>query len=63
MQLKQTPALKFPDDEAYRCLRSGELDTFLRLMADRPSLDLQDADLRGVNLRRIDPAKVSLRGA
>ena len=55
-------SLKFPDDEAYRCLRSGEIETYQRLVADRPKVDFTDADLRGVDLRRVDAKKLVLRG-
>lgn len=55
--------VRFPDDEAFRCLRAGEIDAFQRLVAERNTVDFSDADLRGVDLHAIDLGKVILRGA
>lgn len=55
--------LKVYDDEAYRCLRSGEIDRYEALVAKRDSVDFSDSDLRGADLRRIDPTKLIIRGA
>src|SRR5690349_7572147 len=63
MDGKKVTTLRAIDDEAYRCLRSGEVDKYLAMVASRESVDLSSADLRGADLRRIDPAKVILRGA
>jgi uncharacterized protein YjbI with pentapeptide repeats len=54
---------KFLDDPAFRCLRTGDLESFQRQLAGRKTLDLSDSDLRGVDLRGIDLGKVMLRGS
>ena len=52
---------RFLDDEAFCCLRSGELARFHQIAATRPSLDFSGADLRGADLRQADLSKVVLR--
>ena len=60
---KEPPTtLRFPDDEACRCLRAGELEQFRRLTAGRPTVDFSNSDLRGVDLRHVDFARVVIRG-
>jgi hypothetical protein len=54
---------RFPDDEAFRCLRSGEIDRFHLLILGREQIDFSGADLRGVDLRAADLSRVILRGA
>jgi uncharacterized protein YjbI with pentapeptide repeats len=53
----------FPGDDAFRALRSGELDTDHRLIAGREVVDFENVDLPGTDLREADLAKVNLRGA
>ena len=55
--------LRFLDDEAYRSLRSGELDVYHKLVANRPEVNFSNADLRGVDLRKVDAGKLVLRGS
>ena len=54
---------RFIDDEAFRCLRSGDAATFHRLVERRSVVDFTDADLRGTDFRNVDLSKVILRGA
>ncbi|HUT23825.1 MAG TPA: pentapeptide repeat-containing protein [Sumerlaeia bacterium] len=54
---------RFPDDEAFRCLRAGEIGSFHKAIAGRDAVDFSDADLRGADLRNADLSKVILRGA
>ena len=54
---------RFMDDEAFRCLRSGELGRFQQIAASRQSLDFSGADLRGADLRQADLSKVVLRNS
>ena len=56
------PKPRFPEDEAFRALRSGDLVEYHRLAATREQIDLSNSDLRGVDLRGIDLRKVILRG-
>jgi uncharacterized protein YjbI with pentapeptide repeats len=56
-------SLRFPDDEAYRCLRSGEIDAFHKLVADRNEVDFSNSDLRGIGLRKVDISKLIIRGS
>lgn len=62
-----TPAnashLRFPDDEAYRCLRAGAIDDFHRQIAKRPTVDFSGTDLRSVDLRRVNMSKLVIRGS
>jgi uncharacterized protein YjbI with pentapeptide repeats len=53
---------RFIDDEAYRCLRSGNLTGYHQQIAGRETVDFSDSDLRGTDLRGADLRKVSLRG-
>lgn len=55
--------LRFPDDEAFRCLRGNDPEGFHRNIEGRKSVDLSDCDLRGVDFRSIDLSKVILKGA
>ena len=54
---------RFLDDQAYGCLRVGDLDGFHRHIAPRQQVDLSNADLRGVDFRKIDLSRVILTGA
>ena len=51
------------DDEAFKCLRSGELDAFARYARNGRKLDFSGADFRGTDLRRADLSNVVLEGA
>jgi uncharacterized protein YjbI with pentapeptide repeats len=53
----------FPDDEAYRCLRSAEIDEFHRLIAKRDRVDFSNSDLRGVDFRKVDVTRLVIRGS
>jgi uncharacterized protein YjbI with pentapeptide repeats len=57
------PAPLFIDDPAYRDLRSDDLVHFVEHTASREEVDFSNADLRGVDLRRIEGSKLVLRGA
>lgn len=54
---------KFVDDEAFRCLRSGNLAGFDNAVTQRDVVDFSDADLRSTDLRKANLEKVVLRGA
>ena len=54
---------QFLDDEAFKCLRAGELDRYRQLVAGRSEIDLRGADLRGTDFRHVDLGKVKLTGA
>jgi uncharacterized protein YjbI with pentapeptide repeats len=54
---------RFLDDEAYKSLRAGELDTFHRITNGRKMVDFTGADLRGVDFRGVDVNKIILRDA
>ncbi len=56
-------APRFLEDEAYRSLRSGDIETFHREIAERDSVDFSNVDFRGADLRGADLQKVNLRGA
>ncbi len=51
------------DDEAFRCLRSGDLDGFGEHIADRQEVDFSNCELKGTDFRRADLSKVILRGS
>lgn len=60
---KNNASPRFPDDEAYRCLRAGEIEKYHELAVARPEVDFSNSDLRGVDLRQIDADRLILRGA
>jgi uncharacterized protein YjbI with pentapeptide repeats len=55
--------LRFPDDEAYRCLRAGEIDAYHKQVATRQQVDFSNSDLRGVDLRKVEVGKLIIRGS
>ena len=58
------PSVRFPkEDEAYNCLRVGDLQGYEAAVQGRPHVDFTDIDLRGVDLRGVDMSHVTLRGA
>jgi uncharacterized protein YjbI with pentapeptide repeats len=54
---------RFINDEAFRSLRAGDVETFHRMIERRPVIDFTDADLRGTDFREVDLTKVVLHGA
>lgn len=50
-------------DEAFKALRSGDIERYKRLVANRRDIDLSNSDLRGSDLRQIDLTQVILTGA
>jgi uncharacterized protein YjbI with pentapeptide repeats len=54
---------RFIDDEAFRSLRAGDVQTLHRLIEGRTVIDFSNADLRGTDFRNVDLSKVDLRGA
>lgn len=50
-------------DEAFKALRSGDIERYNRLVANRRDIDFSNSDLRGSDLRRIDLTLVKLKGA
>lgn len=60
---KKDTTPRFPDDEAYRSLRVGEIDKFHHQIAKRQEVDFSDSDLRGLDLRRVDLSKLIIRGS
>ena len=55
--------LKFPNDEAFKSLRVGDIDVFHKIIAGREAMDLMNCDLRGTDFRGVDLSKVTLMGA
>jgi uncharacterized protein YjbI with pentapeptide repeats len=53
---------RFPDDAAFRCLRTGDIEGFQKQSMGRSKIDFSDSDLRSADLRGFDLAKVVLRG-
>lgn len=53
----------FPDDPAFKCLRTGDLDGYHRAIESRSSIDLTGTDLRGTDFRKVDLRKLILRDA
>jgi uncharacterized protein YjbI with pentapeptide repeats len=51
------------NNEVFKSLRAGDLDTYHRLIQGQEEVDLTDADLRGTDLRHADITKAKLRGA
>ena len=54
---------RFIEDEAFKLLRSGELEAFHRLSISREEIDFSNSDLRGTDLRMADLSNVILRGS
>jgi uncharacterized protein YjbI with pentapeptide repeats len=54
---------RFPDDPAFKFLRSGDLKGFLQVTENRQTVDFSGADLRGVDFRNVDLRKLLLRDA
>ena len=54
---------RFLEDEAYRSLRSGDVEAYHREIAGRETVDFCNVDFRGVDLRGAELQKVDLRGA
>ena len=53
---------KFLDDDAFKLLRSGDLEGFHSAIAQREIVDFSHTDFRGIDLRGADLRKVILRG-
>jgi uncharacterized protein YjbI with pentapeptide repeats len=54
----------FPDDPAFKSLRTGDFEAFNRQIASQKRVDFSDSDLRGVDFRGVvDLSKVIVRGA
>jgi uncharacterized protein YjbI with pentapeptide repeats len=51
------------NNEVFKSLRAGDLDTYHRLIKTQDLIDLTDADLRGTDLRHADLTKAKLCGA
>lgn len=60
---KNPTAPRFPEDEAYRALRSGDLVRYHQVIAGRSQVDFSNSDLRGADLRGVLLEKVVLRGS
>lgn len=54
---------RFLNDEAFKCLRVGEIDQFHRIIESRSLVDFSGADLRGTDFRNVDFRKITLRDA
>ncbi len=52
----------FLDDEAFKCLRAGDLEGYDREIKGRDVVDFTGADLRGTDFRRADLSKIVLSG-
>ena len=51
------------DDDAYRALRTYDMETFKRLTCETDTIDYSNADLRGCDFRNVDLAKIVILGA
>ena len=58
---KKPKGLRFPEDEAFRCLRAGQVEEFNNHIADFDMVDLSNCDLKGTDFRGVDLRKVILR--
>jgi uncharacterized protein YjbI with pentapeptide repeats len=55
---------RFPDDPAFKSLRTGDFEAFNRFLTGHKLVDFSNSDLRGVDFRGIsDPARVKVHGA
>lgn len=54
---------KFIDDEAFKCLRAGDLAGYQRATEGRKVVDFSGVDLRATDFRKIDMSKLVLRNA
>lgn len=54
---------RFLNDEAFKCLRVGDVDGYHRTAAARDVVDLSGSDLRATDFRRIDLSKLVLKNA
>ena len=52
---------RFPDDEAFRNLRAGEIDAFHKNIEGRDDIDFSGSDLRGAVLKGANLSNVNLR--
>lgn len=53
----------FIDNEAFRCLREGDLLKFGALIKNKDKLDLTGCDLRGTDFRQVEVSKLVLHNA
>lgn len=53
----------FPDDPAFKLLRTGEIDAFHRAMETRHVVDYTGCNLRAVDFREVDLGPFLLRDA
>ncbi len=53
----------FPDDQAFKKLRMGEVDAFHAEIDGRDEVDFSGTDLRSVDFRRVDLSRLVLRNA
>jgi len=61
--IEKTGRPQFLDDEAFRCLRSGDYRAFNELAKKRQVIDLSNCDLRTTDFRYVDLSNVVLRGS
>ena len=54
---------RFLDDEAFKCIRAGDMDGFRRVVEGRKIVDFSGADLRATDFRKIDMSKIVLHDA
>ncbi len=55
--------LRFPDDEAFKSLRVGDIDLFHQIIAGLETVDLTNCNLKGTDFRGVDLSKATLTGA
>jgi uncharacterized protein YjbI with pentapeptide repeats len=53
---------RFINDEAYRQLRSGDIEGFHKSIVSQAEVDFTGSDLRGTDLRNADLSKVKIAG-
>ncbi len=54
---------EFIEDEAFRCLREGDIDGFHRNIEGREVVDFANCDFKGTDFRGADLTKVILKNA
>ncbi len=62
-QTEKPGKLRFPDDEAFRCLRAGDTEEFGKHIVERQEVDLSNCELEGTDFRGVDLSRVILRGS
>lgn len=54
---------RFLEEEAFKCIRAGDVNGYCRAVEGRKIVDFSGADLRATDFRKIDTSKIVLRDA